>query len=116
MGASKGFFDFRPVYADHGNKLRKRILEVKSVCEFLTTTECFDDHQRIGQKNVPAGNGTDLEKAYLAQFYADPLIKSTILTMIMSGEILQDYHRLETSADLDPLLEQIGDAKYVLLG
>jgi erythromycin esterase len=36
--------------------------------------------------------------------------------MLTTHEILQDYHRLETSRDLDPLLEQIGDANYVLLG
>ena len=29
---------------------------------------------------------------------------------------MQDYHRIGTSKDLDPLLDQIGDAKYVLLG
>ena len=28
----------------------------------------------------------------------------------------QDYHRLQNKADLDPLMERIGDAKYVLLG
>jgi erythromycin esterase len=38
------------------------------------------------------------------------------MTMLTTQEILQDYHRLGTSKDLDPLLDQIGDAKYVLLG
>jgi erythromycin esterase-like protein len=31
-------------------------------------------------------------------------------------DLLRDYHRLESSSDLDPLLERIGDARYVLLG
>jgi erythromycin esterase len=30
--------------------------------------------------------------------------------------ISKDYFRLQDAADLDPLLERIGDAKYVLLG
>jgi erythromycin esterase len=33
-----------------------------------------------------------------------------------SEDILKDYHRLESPEDLDPLMERIGDAKYVLLG
>ncbi|HXA01265.1 MAG TPA: erythromycin esterase family protein [Cytophagaceae bacterium] len=33
-----------------------------------------------------------------------------------SEDILRDYHRLERSKDLDPLMERIGNAKYVLLG
>ena len=35
---------------------------------------------------------------------------------IQTPEIEKFYHQLENSADLDPLLEKIGDAKYVLLG
>jgi erythromycin esterase len=35
---------------------------------------------------------------------------------MLTTEAIQDYHRLETSKDLDALLDQIGDAKYVLLG
>lgn len=33
-----------------------------------------------------------------------------------TADITQDYHRLTNSGDLDPLMERIGDAKYVLLG
>jgi erythromycin esterase len=33
-----------------------------------------------------------------------------------TAEILKDYHQIRTSTDLDPLIERIGDAKYVLLG
>lgn len=36
--------------------------------------------------------------------------------MIITEDVLKDYRKLETSQDLDPLLERIGDAKYVLLG
>jgi erythromycin esterase len=36
--------------------------------------------------------------------------------MISSGEIINQYHPIETAKDLDPLIESIGDAKYVLLG
>src|SRR3954468_8383581 len=31
-------------------------------------------------------------------------------------KIINDYYKLENSNDLDPLLERIGDAKFVLLG
>jgi erythromycin esterase len=31
-------------------------------------------------------------------------------------QILQNYYKLQTSADLDPLLERIGDSRFVLLG
>jgi erythromycin esterase len=33
-----------------------------------------------------------------------------------SEDILKNYHRLENAKDLDPLIDRIGDAKYVLLG
>jgi erythromycin esterase len=36
--------------------------------------------------------------------------------MVTTNEISRGYQRLGTSKDLDPLLDQIGDAKYVLLG
>jgi erythromycin esterase len=36
--------------------------------------------------------------------------------MLVNEKILKDYHSISTSADLDPLLERIGEAKYVLLG
>jgi erythromycin esterase len=36
--------------------------------------------------------------------------------MLTTTEVLQGYHKLRFSADLDPLLDQIGEAKYVLLG
>jgi erythromycin esterase len=36
--------------------------------------------------------------------------------MVATADALKDYHQLEKPADLDPLLNQIGDARYVLLG
>src|SRR5687768_10431706 len=36
--------------------------------------------------------------------------------MLATKEIVKGYHPLTASTDLDPLLERIGDAKYVLLG
>ena len=36
--------------------------------------------------------------------------------MIIAEEILKDHYRLATSKDLDPLLNRIGDSRYVLLG
>jgi erythromycin esterase len=36
--------------------------------------------------------------------------------MLATTKVSEDYHPLRTSADLDALLERIGDAKYVLLG
>jgi erythromycin esterase len=36
--------------------------------------------------------------------------------MITAEKLLKDYHELNTSSDLDPLLDKIGDAHYVLLG
>jgi erythromycin esterase len=36
--------------------------------------------------------------------------------MLTAEETLEGYHRIRISQDLDPLLERIGDAKYVLLG
>ena len=36
--------------------------------------------------------------------------------MLTTENILQDYHRLKSSRDLDPLIEKIGSSKYVLLG
>lgn len=33
-----------------------------------------------------------------------------------SKENTKGYHRLQDANDLDPLMERIGDAKYVLLG
>lgn len=33
-----------------------------------------------------------------------------------ADDILSHYHRLEAFSDLDPLMDRIGDAKYVLLG
>ena len=36
--------------------------------------------------------------------------------MKRATDISRDYHRLESAKDLDPLMERIGDAKYVLLG
>src|SRR5436190_15535946 len=38
------------------------------------------------------------------------------ITMLTTEAILKDYHQLKTSRDLDPLLECIGDSRYVLLG
>lgn len=37
-------------------------------------------------------------------------------TKSFSVDISQEIHKLRTSDDLDPLMERIGDAKYVLLG
>jgi erythromycin esterase len=36
--------------------------------------------------------------------------------MLATKDIVKGYHSLTASTDLDPLLERIGDAKYVLLG
>lgn len=36
--------------------------------------------------------------------------------MANTAELIESYHPLKTSADLDPLLERIGEARYVLLG
>lgn len=36
--------------------------------------------------------------------------------MVTAEAVLQDYHQIRTSKDLDPLLDRIGNAKYVLLG
>lgn len=36
--------------------------------------------------------------------------------MVDTAELLESHHRLESPEDLNPLLERIGDAKYVLLG
>src|SRR5215203_905106 len=36
--------------------------------------------------------------------------------MITAEKLLKEYYELNTSADLDPLLEKIADAHYVLLG
>ena len=44
------------------------------------------------------------------------MAKTTDPWVYTSDDILEDYLRLERSADLDPLMERIGDAKYVLLG
>ena len=41
--------------------------------------------------------------------YSDPWIYT-------AEDTLSDYLRLETSADLDPLIDRIGNARYVLLG
>jgi erythromycin esterase len=35
---------------------------------------------------------------------------------ISTADIAKDFHRLDSSKNLDPLMERIGDAKYVLLG
>jgi erythromycin esterase len=37
-------------------------------------------------------------------------------TKNLTPDMAQDYHRLQNSQDLDPLMERIGEAKYVLLG
>lgn len=36
--------------------------------------------------------------------------------LFTAEDVLKDYQRLQTPGDLDPLMERIGDAKYVLLG
>jgi erythromycin esterase len=38
------------------------------------------------------------------------------MIMLETKAILEDYYPLKTSHDLDPLLDRIGEAKYVLLG
>ena len=44
------------------------------------------------------------------------MVKNEDKEGISSIENLMDYYRLETSKDLDPLMERIGDSRYVLLG
>jgi hypothetical protein len=36
--------------------------------------------------------------------------------MITTEDVLKDYHRLDVFRDLDPLINKIGNARYVLLG
>lgn len=45
-----------------------------------------------------------------------PMVTHTDPWVYTAEDILNHYHRLETSSDLDPLMERIGESKYVLLG
>lgn len=53
-----------------------------------------------------------MELKFKDDFFQDPN-ESRIHT---SQDVMQDFHKLEFSKDLDPLIDRIGNAKYVLLG
>src|SRR5688572_15932493 len=48
--------------------------------------------------------------------HLDFLLQDFKHTVMKNAQVLKAWHPLRTSADLDPLMDAIGDASYILLG